>query len=601
MLAVGLAAAALGGCSTVGTSTTKPAQADIGTAPVLGTEPVAGGIFVSLGTFHPLSGPTLIRAKSDHALILATVTASVAPPPTTAPATQPDTNAEPPPLAVKYYLQGREKFLDGANTEAMEFLEKSLQLDPNAFTVLRLMGRVCFAASQLARGSLYLQKAQQAHPQDVEVNYLLGRYWLERKDADRAIYFLSLAESSPERTMSSAQAPLTAFYLARAYQASGYHAAAAAEYEEFLRITALPIPGYRYDRELNYLIEEDWATQLAIAENRVLVGDYASAVTSYQLANQDHPQDAFIQSRLINAEMHANLSKDARSRAIAWAAQGKGSDDSLKLLTWVYHADGNDAALIPDLQAQLASQANDADSVTTLAAALDYVGQKTIAFTTLRDYAHAHPDNLIVLAQLLKRISSPEMFSAGLRASAQSLSADTAKREDILTLFLESVQSPGAAQISAHGLTPTASGEKDAGASFQPYLLALARQALHADAGLIDSTFHDAIAQNEDFLPAREAYVTWLLSQEKFAQASALIQEALDKNQGGPKTWELLIESESAQQRLTHALALAQEAVTKYPTDQDIHMELATVYRLRGQWDESDTELRHIIDQFPRL
>ena len=227
--ALALAAGALVGCPPVKPPpATMPAAVDPGLAPVLGNEPTAGGIYIPLGSYVPLSGDALKRALADRQMVL-TSTQEV-PELTSRPATQAATAtapatapSEPPPLAVKYYLQGREKFLDGANSEAMDFLEKALALDPNAFTVLRLMGRVCFASSQLPRGSIYLQRAYALHPSDVEVNYLLGRYWLERKDSDRAVSHLLQADDSPERALSSAQTPLVSFYLARALQADGYH------------------------------------------------------------------------------------------------------------------------------------------------------------------------------------------------------------------------------------------------------------------------------------------------------------------------------------------------------------------------------------------
>src|SRR5271154_2374085 len=71
-------------------------------APVVGNEPVASGIYASLGSYTPLSGAALSRALLDRQTIRATVTTSVAPS-TTAPATQMASDAEPPPLAVKYY------------------------------------------------------------------------------------------------------------------------------------------------------------------------------------------------------------------------------------------------------------------------------------------------------------------------------------------------------------------------------------------------------------------------------------------------------------------------------------------------------------------
>src|SRR5689334_6933649 len=118
--AVLVASGLLAGCPpTQGPTTQSGFAQNIGTAPIVGNEPVAGGIYVSLGSYTPLSGDALKRARSDRNTIRQLVSASV---PTTAPASQPAGEKEPPPLAVKYYLQGREKFLDGANTEAMDFL-----------------------------------------------------------------------------------------------------------------------------------------------------------------------------------------------------------------------------------------------------------------------------------------------------------------------------------------------------------------------------------------------------------------------------------------------------------------------------------------------
>ncbi len=439
-------------------------QVDLRTtsAPTVGTEPVAGGIYVSLGSSTPLSGAALDRALYDRNTIAAKVSSSIT---TTAPATQPAPPAaslRTAPMAVKYYLQGREKFLEGANSESMDFLDKALALDPNAFTVLRLMGRVCFASSQLARGALYLQRAQQQRPTDVEVNYLLGRYWLERKDFDRAVYYLLQADDSPERAISSAETPLVSFYLARAFQSAGFHKAAAAEYNQFLETAALPVPGYRYDRELNYLIEEQWATHLAVAENDVMIGDYARALPHYDEAAREEPNDAFIASRYVNALIHTGKTADARQSALALVAAAKGSDDSLQLLAWVYKVDHRDSQLVPDLRGYLKSESGDDPAAAlTLAATLDYVGQKDAAFATLDDYLQTHPTNLDVLARLLKRVNSPDTFS---RAGPPPHALDAApdKHDAVIELFTPIAHLPAAAtyvaQFPANALAQDTNG-----------------------------------------------------------------------------------------------------------------------------------------------
>jgi tetratricopeptide (TPR) repeat protein len=586
-LAVALSTAFLAGCPPVHPPATQPAPVVEQSVPTFGSEPVSSGVFISLHSATPLTGQALTRALTSRDTIRKTLAATN--PPTTAPAaTEP---ASPPPLAIKYYLQGREKFLDNANTDAMEFLDKALQLDPNAFTVLRLMGRVCFASSQLARGALYLQRAQQSHPTDVEVNYLLGRYWLERKDTDRAIDYLLQADDSPERSAASPQFPLVSFYLARAFQAAGYHQAAAAEYEKFLEAVALPVPEYRYDRELSYLIEEQWATHLSIAENAVLVGNFPVALAYYQLAAREQPRDVFIASRLANAQMHLNQPDAARQTALTLVAASNGADQSLQLVAWLYKNQHLDAQLIPDLRTALKSvNTEDAAATLILATTLDYAGRPKEAFATLADYLRQHPADLDLLAKLLQRVDSPATFSQGLAASAAALADTPAAQEPITKLFLPTTEFAS----KTFPTTPSAD-------SYTAYLLALTEESRHADPASIDATFADALRLRPDFLPARDAYVTWLLGQERYAQASALIQEALDKQQGGPKTWQLLVASEAAQQRLLRALQFAQQARAKYPDDPDTRLQLASIYRTRGQNAEADAELNTLLDAFPKF
>jgi tetratricopeptide (TPR) repeat protein len=322
----------------------------------------------------------------------------------------------------------------------MAALEKALQLDPQGFTVLRLMGRVCFAGAQLARGAMYLERAQGLRPADVEVNYLLGRYWLERNDNDRAVYFLMQAEDSPERQITSTHTPLAAFYLGIALQLGGYHLAAAKEYEHFLEVSELPVPGYRYDAELSYLINMQWASHLAAAENYARLGDYHAALGHYRLAAEARPDDAFIGSRLVNALVHDGQGPAARTAALALVTAAKGSEDGVKLLGWTYRATGHEAELIGDLRAQLQGTgrgaADEQAAAVTVAGMQEYLGQKLEAVRTLAEYLRGHPTNLEVLGRLLKRVDTGAALAVGMRAAAEAMAADREHALEVVKLFV---------------------------------------------------------------------------------------------------------------------------------------------------------------------
>ena len=617
--AAAISAAALAACQVTPSSVsqtrpaTRPAataEVQIPDAPPLGVEPVAKGVYIAIDRRQPLTGDALLRAKLTRAQVLAAVAEKVAiSTPATQPATQPRSgdadapdarprDAEAPPMAVKYYLQGRARFLEGANSEAMDFLEKSLQLDPQGFTVLRLMGRVCFAASQLARGAMYLERAHGIRPNDVEVNYFLGRYWLERSDTDHAIYYLMQAEDSPEKLATSTQTPLASFYLGIALQAAGYHAAAAKEYEHFLELAALPVPGYRYDPELSYLITMLWASHLAAAENYARLGSFGPAVPHYQFAAAARPEDVFIGSRLVNALVHDNKPLLAKKAALALLASTHASDDAIKLLGWSYGVAGTESSLIADLraylQAQGASPEKDATAAITLASTQESLGKKAEAFATLQKYLDSRPTDLNVLGRLLKRVDSPGTFRAALISAAAAIAADRALTEDVIKVFLPAAEGPAAAAFLK-------AEDRDGRRNFAIYFLqAVTRRSQHAAAASVEADFQECLRLAPDFYPASAAYASYLLAAEKFPEATRVIQQTLAQDQKNPKAWQLQIEGEAAQQRYVHALQLAHEARAKFPDDADIRMQLVAVYRLRQQDAEADAELQALIKDAPK-
>ncbi len=593
-----LGAAVLAACSPAvprgsGAATTSPASRPAASAPPLAAPPTANGIFRPLPTESPLTGEALLRARMTGPQILESIQKFTAgdlaagATTTTSPATEPH---EPPPQAVKYYLQGRALFLDGSNSDAMDALDKSLALDPEAFPVLRLMGRVCFAASQLARGSLYLQRAYRLQPQDMETSYLLGRYWLERKDNDRAVFYLMNADRVKSR--GEAQAPLISYYLAEALQAGRYHAAAARAFEQFLVEATLPVAGYRYDRELSYLLDEQWAGHLAAAENLVLVGDYARAIPHYREAFTSRPTEAFIASRLLGAEVHAHELDAAKRDAVRFVTATGGSSESLQLLLWYARSVNREATFVPAVTAALA-QVDEPARVQALAAADDLVGRPGDAFDLLRGYAAKNLGDLDTLQRLFRRVTTPRQLEAALAAAGEALQGDPARYDELFPAFAGLATSDAAAEWAIH---PSAPGSN----AFAADLAAITLVANDGPPEAIRSAFAAAIAGAPDFLPARASFVHWLLANDQFSQAEILVNAALAQPQPSPRAADLRVDLALAKQDLPQALTIARDACKTFPEDEPLHLHLAAIYRARGQYVESDKLLTDLIQAHPQ-
>lgn len=632
VLAAVFAAAALGACATGGRDSHGPLDAAAMRleAPVMGTEPVSKGVYLAIDRRLPLEGQALTRANLDRRAAVAAIRAKVetsepsATQPSIAAETQPSASptqapadalqsqaqapadksaipGEPPPLAVKDYLRGRSLFLEGKNSDALDALEQALSLDPNAFTVLRLMGRVSFANSQLARGAMFLERAHTMRPGDVEVNYLLGRYWLERNDNERAAFYLAQAEDSPEVQITSTQTPLSAFYLGIAFQQAGYHLAAARELEHFLELAARPIPGYRYDTEMSYLLSVEWATHLSIAENFVRIGDFKEALAHYQAAAADQPQDAFVVSRLVNAQVHLALGEAARKRALEFLGATSGSDDAIKLLVWAYRAFGREAAIVGDVAAYLKANSPAKDdgeqAALILAATQDHLGQGAGALATLGDYLSGHPTDLKVLERELQHAGTAAEFRTTLNAAAAAIHADEKLTDNVVKLFAPVAQ--GAAGAAFLKVAQSAAGAPAPALAEGFFLEGITARAHHAPPAVVESMLRQAVEGSPHYFPARAELVSFLVSREEFSAAAPLIDQAIEQNLGGAKAWLLRVQTEAAQDRLTHALELAQEACQKFPTDIPLRMEVAAIYRQRGQDSLADAQLQDIISDAP--
>lgn len=561
--------------------------------PEVGSPPVSG-VFTSTTPLAKLEGEALRKARLPRAAVLEECRRTAVVPLTTQPATQPQ--KDPPPQAVKLYLRAREKFLEGARSESMELLREALTLDPNAFTVLRLLGRVCFANGQLANGSIHLQRAHQLHPQDVEVNYFLGRYFMERKEWNTAVAYLAAADASPERQSQSPLEALTSFELARAMHQAGYYAAAAQQYEAFLPLVAVPAASYRFERELALLIEERAAVQLTVAEDYAALGEYAQAIPHYQAAARGLPRSEYILARLAVAQTRAGAA-DAVKSALKLVTLSNASEPAVSLLVWVYEQSGRQGSILDDLNRR-ATRPDGAPAVLALAGVYEKAGKKPEALAAMKRYLALQPGDIGAVERLVRLARDLNQPAEAFSAIAESMATRGDDITDLGRTFFDLVGDAAKPDLVRRLESRLADGSP-AVRSRASYLLGLVAERAY-EQGRAELFLSDAVKLDPSFWPAREAYVLTLLQGDNFTKARAVVEKGLEENPARVKAYTLRVESEALQGRYASALKLSLDAKQRFPDSPEVRLQLASVYRLREQYDLASRELRELMEKFPR-
>ena len=74
----------------------------------------------------------------------------------------------------------------------------------------------------------------------------------------------------------------TSFHLARTLQAAGYHLAGRGSLRSSSRSLTSRCRRSAYDRDLNFLLDQEWAVHLAAAENYYEVGKFEVSLPHYR-------------------------------------------------------------------------------------------------------------------------------------------------------------------------------------------------------------------------------------------------------------------------------------------------------------------------------
>ena len=331
------------------------------------------------------------------------------------PATQPTTR---PSLdSLIDFAKARDAMLQGERYTAITQLEKAIALDPDSYLLHYELGKAYLAVAGMEdRAITAFERAAQLEPNHLDLQEQLGRQYLASGDIPHSLEHLRLALQTTDYAEDDGQAAVADFFLARALQQAGYDRAALDSYNSLVQRLKTPTLQIRQDQELAYLIDRPELLYVEIGELYEKHGQFAAALSAYQPAAENEPDNFELQSRV--ARMLASLGR--RDEALA-----KTSD-----LIIAQHASPPSLLLLTDVCQRL-----------------NLPGGPVAALTKL----HAdHPDNLPVLFALTdaliaqnRQIDAEQMLTAALDKSP----GDTQIVRRLFVIYVRSADSVPAARL----------------------------------------------------------------------------------------------------------------------------------------------------------
>ena len=264
------------------------------------------------------------------------------------PATRP--SGFPPLAAIQAYAQARAALIDNQRYTAVNRLGAAAKLDPFSYEIFRDLGH---AYEPTAGGTTNdkaleaMERAAAIRPDTLDLQYELGRQYIERADTPRALEHLRLARltSGYKSERQADIAALVDFFLARALRQSGYTGAALAQYASLVKRLSVPMVTSRSDAELVYFVKHPHLLYAEIGELYEKLDRRPEALEAYELALASDPESTELTKRVIHASLDAGHAEQAKARSAAFVAKAHGSTESIELLKEIYRGANDPARL----------------------------------------------------------------------------------------------------------------------------------------------------------------------------------------------------------------------------------------------------------------
>jgi tetratricopeptide (TPR) repeat protein len=290
--------------------------------------------------------------------------------------------SRPAPLAaIQAYAQARALMIDNRRLVAIKLLEEAARLDAHSFDIEYDLARAYAAGSANgvaddAAMAAY-EKAAAIEPDRLELQYEMGRQYLERNDQAKALTHLRLARmtSGYSNDRQSDAAAMVDFFLGRALRQGGYIAAALRQYESLIHRLERVSMSSRTSPELAYFAKHPQILYTEIGELYEKAGQPAEAMQAYQAALSSDKENGELAKRVVRMQAAAGHRAEAKARAATMVAKSHGSPDSLEFLKEIYQSAGDSKGLTQTLEKLAHDQPGDRLTFYALLDQLTLVGR----------------------------------------------------------------------------------------------------------------------------------------------------------------------------------------------------------------------------------
>lgn len=483
---------------------------------------------------------------------------------------------EPALAAQQAYVEGLAAWRSGDSAEAKQRLQAALRLAPDSPEILRWLGMIYTATGNRVRGAYYLEQAATLNPDDVTTLLLLSRFALEQGEWDEAIVGLNrVLQTAAQRAgpIDPAIEPLTHYYLALSLRSAGYAAAAADQYDQYLRANRSGLRASQWGRELLFLDRQQGQTFLAIGDLLHRLDQPTDARTAYERAAQAGILDP---SELVQRQVYTDLRLGEADRAIdrvvASVRASEGDPTSLELATYLVEQ-GVDGDALAD---QLGTIYLNEDRPTGLALAIARMLPPNRAAALLTEHLDARPtDSAVFEALLVATLPADSPTEAQVRdaihITSRVASAAPSRAGDYIALLLDRVANTQMilAATPATVLTKDSPDNNTAQtASTADAMTMVIRGAAMVRLGRTDAAidlYTRAIEADPTLAAARIELAKLLIVGGQFEMADRLLGPLAERRDSQVVTLRATVLSETGQ--VPEALALIDDALSQGPTD----------------------------------